>query len=571
MKICPNCSTVFDDKPKFCSQCGARLPEEPQKSVLITEEGLRESSAPEPAASGEAPAEPVAEPILQPAADSSGETPSLPAEQPPFSIRRGEELHSEEYVRQSRKSVWKFVTLIAIASALVLSFVWGLSFLHNLREKAVIRVKDSVCVMESDNDEIIGVSHSGRLVKLKTDSHIAAAQDKSLFQKSADGSKLVFLDSAKVLRLFDGTRFATVAEEVQEYRISFDGSGVAYTNTDNDLFLYRKGKAQRVAARVAEGCFCLSPDGETLAYVREEGGAYLACFFNSKERTIAKDAIPFAISNGGSYVYYYTTLSKGVVYVQKGGNQDSRQKLLDIFPVAYCCNENGEQILLTDGSNTYFSEYGGERIKIASVPLQLVAPDNLARSQEMIYGVRNLKDRFYISSSNPEGNHIYHLNTRLELSSLLKNIPVWSLMQDEETLLYEKNQNLYYINLRNIDKGESKVAGHVKGWRHSGDGKRVLFVDDEGESWFATLGREPKRITAETINTEEVIPLEGGFVYEIGGSLFYTNGGKGSKISGLSDEVLSLGGDGFLVVVECLNGDVFISTNGKKYVKYIRK
>ena len=270
-------------------------------------------------------------------------------------------------------------------------------------------------------------------------------------------------------------------------------------------------------------------------------------------------------------MYYYTTLSKGVVYVQKGGNQDSRQKLLDIFPVAYCCNENGEQILLTDGSNTYFSEYGGERIKIASVPLQLVAPDNLAHSREMIYGVRNLKDRFYITSSNPEGNHIYHLNTRLELSSLLKNIPVWSLMQDEETLLYEKNQNLYYINLRNIDKGESKVAGHVKGWRHSGDGKRVLFVDDEGESWFATLGREPKRITAETINTEEVIPLEGGFVYEIGGSLFYTNGGKGSKISGLSDEVLSLGGDGFLVVVECLNGDVFISTNGKKYVKYIRK
>lgn len=571
MKICPNCSTVFDDKPKFCSQCGARLPEEPQKSVLITEEGLRESSAPEPAASSEAPAEPVAEPILQLAADSSGETPSLPAEHPPFSIRRGEELHSEEYVRQSRKSVWKFVTLIAIASALVLSFVWGLSFLHNLREKAVTRVKDSVCVMESDNDEIIGVSHSGRQVKLKTDSHIAAAQDKSLFQKSADGSKLVFLDSAKVLRLFDGTRFTTVAEEVQEYRISFDGSGVAYTNTDNDLFLYRKGKAQRVAARVAEGCFCLSPDGETLAYVREEGGAYLACFFNSKERTIAKDAVPFAISNGGSYVYYCTTLSKGVVYVQKGGNQDSRQKLLDIFPVAYCCNENGEQILLTDGSNTYFSEYGGERIKIASVPLQLVAPDNLARSQEMIYGVRNLKDRFYITSSNPEGNHIYHLNTRLELSSLLKNIPVWSLMQDEETLLYEKNQNLYYINLRNIDKGESKVAGHVKGWRHSGDGKRVLFVDDEGESWFTTLGREPKRITAETINTEEVIPLEGGFVYEIGGSLFYTNGGKGSKISGLSDEVLSLGGDGFLVVVECLNGDVFISTNGKKYTKYIRK
>ena len=567
MKICPNCSTVFDDKPKFCSQCGARLPEEPQKSVLITEEGLRETSAPEPAASGEAPAEPVAEPILQPTADSFGETPSLPAEQPSFSIRRGEELHSEEYVRQSRKSVWKFVTLIAIASALVLSFVWGLSFLHNLREKAVTRVKDSVCVMESDNDEIIGVSHSGRQVKLKTDSHIAAAQDKSLFQKSADGSKLVFLDSAKVLRLFDGTRFTTVAEEVQEYRISFDGSGVAYTNTDNDLFLYRKGKAQRVAARVSEGCFCLSPDGETLAYVREEGGAYLACFFNSKERTIAKDAVPFAISNGGSYVYYYTTLSKGVVYVQKGGNQDSRQKLLDIFPVAYCCNENGEQILLTDGSNTYFSEYGGERMKIASVPLQLVAPDNLARSQEMIYGVRNLKDRFYITSSNPEGNHIYHLNTRLELSSLLKNISVWSLMQDEETLLYEKNQNLYYINLRNIDKGESKVAGHVKGWRHSGDGKRVLFVDDEGESWFATLGREPKRITAETINTEEVIPLEGGFVYEIGGSLFYTNGGKGSKISGLSDEVLSLGGDGFLVVVECLNGDVFISTNGKKYTK----
>ena len=569
MKICPNCSTVFDDKPKFCSQCGARLPEEPQKSVLITEQGIQETAVPESVASGEVPDASVTESVPAAVTDSPYERVNVPAEQPPFSIRRGEELHSEEYVRQSRKSVWKFVSLMAIASALVLSFVWGLSFFHNLRQKAVVRVKDSVWVMESDNDEMVGVSRSGRQVKLKTESRIVPGPDKSLFQKSADGSKLVFLDSNKVLRLFDGSRFTTVAEEVQQYQISFDGSGIAYTNTDNDLFLYRKGKSQRVAVRVLAD-FCLSPDGETLAYVREEGGTTLACYFNSKERTIAKESVPFAISNGGTYVYYYS-LPKGVVYVQKGGNQDSRQKLADSLSGSYCLNMNGEQVLLTDGANPYFSESGGERMKIASVPLLLLAPDNLANSREMIYGVRSLKDRFYIASSNPEGNHVYHLSERLELSSLLKNIPVWSLMQDEETLLYEKNQNLYYINLRNTDKGESKVAGHVMGWRPSGDGKRVLFVDDEGESWFATLGREPKRITAETINTEEVVPLESGFVYEIDGSLFYTDGGKGSKISGLSDDVLKLEGDRFLVIVECGNGDVFISTNGKKYTKYNRK
>ena len=64
---------------------------------------------------------------------------------------------------------------------------------------------------------------------------------------------------------------------------------------------------------------------------------------------------------------------------------------------------------------------------------------------------------------------------------------------------------------------------------------------------------------------------ESGFVYEIDGSLFYTDGGKGSKISGLSDDVLKLEGDRFLVIVECGSGDVFISTNGNKYTKYIRK
>lgn len=540
MKICPNCTSAFDDTPKYCSHCGAKLPDTPAASVIFSEEGIKEVSS-DSVSSQSAPIQPL-----------SAET------------------HSPEYVRQNRRNLWRFVSLLAIAFALVLSFVLGLSFLHNLREKAVVSVKDSVLVMESDNDEFVGVSRSGRQVILKTESHLVPPQDgTSLYLRSADGSKLVFLDSMKVLRLFDGSRFTAVAEDAQDYQISFDGSAVAYTNTDNDLFLYRKGKAQRIASRVLEG-FCLSPDGETLAYVREEGGTTVACYFNSKERTIAKEAVPIAISNGGTYVYYYT-LSKGVVYVQKGSNQDSRQKLLDSFSGLYCFNVNGEQLLLTDGSNTYFSEYGGERIKIASAPLELLAPDSLACSRGMIYGVKNLKDRFYITSSNPEGNHVYHLNDRLELSSLLKNIPVWSLMEDGQTLLYEKNQNLYYINLRNTDGGESKVVGSVRGWRHSGDGKRVLFVDDEGESWFATLGREPKRITAETINTDEAVPLESGFVYEIDGSLFYTDGGKGSKISGLSDDVLSLKGDGFLVIVECHNGDVFISTNGKKYTRYIRK
>ena len=91
---------------------------------------------------------------------------------------------------------------------------------------------------------------------------------------------------------------------------------------------------------------------------------------------------------------------------------------------------------------------------------------------------------------------------------------------------------------------------------------------DAGETAVLT---EAMAHSGDTVDLSRTAALEDSFVYEMEGSLYYTSGSKGSRISGLSDDVQTISGSGFWVLAECKNGDVFLSTNGKSYKRYIRK
>ncbi|MBP3728986.1 MAG: PD40 domain-containing protein, partial [Lachnospiraceae bacterium] len=401
---------------------------------------------------------------------------------------------------------------------------------------------------------------SGRLVKLKSTERI----DSSV--TAPDGTQILFNDTGKRLWLFDGKRFTHLATDIKHFLFSFDGKTIAYIDQEDTLFLSRNGKPTRVASQVSP-LIRLSPDGKAVAYVREEGDSLKAFYYDGREHEIAREAVPAAISAQGRYVYYYS--SKGVLYVQKGSNTDLRQKLVDQVE-HLCLNASGDQILVSDGTYTYFSEKGGERIKLSSQSLSLLPASGVAMSYDGFYGAQDLKGLYY-QMRTEGGTTVYQLNRRLELGSLLKNILSPSLQPDGKTLIFSKNENLYYMNLSNTDRGEIKLADRHRGFCVSRDGKHVLFLNEEGETWFVTLGQSARRITADTVEIREAASLENSFVFELEGVLYFTNGNRSSKVSGLSDDVKTVAGSGFWILAECQNGEVFLSTNGKSFTRFIRK
>lgn len=546
MKICPRCGCGFNDTHKFCTQCGTPLPAG-VFAVRVTEEGMKEIQAPVPE---------VNTPAVR------RETPPVPPQTALAVIPQTGSAGTPQQPLKARRHHSPVRWIIGIAAVLVLaaSLVWGYSLLRNLFPRTGGSQRDCLTVMASDNEELVGYSSSGKAVRYKTDEGIREAL------LSPDGSRYLFLTTEYRLMLFDGSRFTHVADDVKQFAISFDSSAAAYLTQENELFLYRGGKSQRISAGVSPQ-FCLSPDGKAVAYIREEGEGSTAYYYNGREREIAKEAVPAAISSGGRYLYYYS--SKGVLYVQKGSDTEGRQKLVDHAEVL-CFNASGDQVLVSDGAGTYFSEKGREREKLLSQAMILLPPQGMATDENGFYGTGDLKDCFYVSAGTG-GLTVYQLNGRLELNSLMKNVMTPALLSDGRTMVYSKNGNLYRMDLKKPEDRETKLADSHRGFRVSMSGKNILFIDEEGETWFAQAGGSTRRVTADTVDLSRTVGLKNGFVYEMEGSLYYTNGGKPSKISGLTDDVLTLTGNGFWVMAECRNGDVFVSTNGRSFTRYIRK
>ena len=550
MKICPGCGCGFSDTHKFCTQCGTPLPAG-VFAVRVTGEDLEEIQA--PAAEVNPPAAVIREtPVIA--------EPETPAPAAPVPNGPAGPVSTPPKARRHR-SPFRWVVGAAVILILAVSLIWGFSLIRNLFTQQGRTQKDCVTVLASDNEELVGYSASGKMVRLKTEEGIREEQ------QSPDGSRCLFLTTENRLMLFDGSRFTSVAEDVKQFEFSFDSSAAAYLTQENELFLYRRGKSQRIAANVTAD-FCISPDGKTVAYVRDDGEESKAYYYNGREREIAKDAVPAAVSSGGRYLYYYS--SKGILYVQKGSNTDSRQKLVDNVE-SLCFNATGEQILVSDGASTYFSEKGGERNKVSSQTMVLLPPQGMASDAGGFCGIDSLKDRYYLAPGSG-GLTVYQLNGRLELNSLMKNVLTPALLSDGRTMVYSKNGNLYWMDLKKPEDRETKLADNHRGFRVSLSGKNLLFIDEEGETWFAKAGGSSRRITADTIDLSRAAAgLNGSFVYELEGSLYYTNGGKPSKISGLTDDVQTLSGNGFWVMAECKNGDVFVSKNGRNFTRYIRK
>ena len=526
MIICPSCSTQAEDGTKYCATCGTRLPdkavEETVKAVEETVNTVEETAK-------------NVEETVNTAEESASFTLLEEKAAPKKGIKLG--LHPKKLMLYGGVALLLILALVLLPKIFAGGGSGGLS--------------DYVMVINGDG-EWIGISKSGQLVKKESDARMYGGD------VSGDGSKMFIISSEDELWIFDGKKYTQVASDVDTALFSFDGSTLAYLSSDEELYLYKNGKSQKVAGDIYS-MDAISPDGKAVAYrKRGDDSTRRSYYYDGKEHELGKNVTVKALSQGGRYVYFSN--SEGKLYVQPGSNSDKRVRLLENSSFFYL-NKSGTQFIGYDGTKMYFSENGKEREDLGKNSLKpLVSISGNVNAPFLPWD--SLKNQLYTHYSS--GSYaIYRLSSKLETNSLISKAEDIVLFNDGKHVSYLKNNKLYLLDASQNNPNPKELAVEVRDYIPAYNGKLFLYENEDGATFTVNTSGKSSKVLDETV--DDWTPVgDGAFLYILDDTLYYTKGGKGSKVSGIGADVNRMQS----MVLYCLVGDdddtVYFTKDGKK-------
>ena len=505
--FCPKCGAENAEGINFCASCGAGLNATTEAPVV------------EPA-----PAE-----FVNPA-------PDFPMPEPEATEKKESPVAG---ILEKVKPLLQKYKLFAIGALGIVALILCISVLASLFSgNGFSAVKHSIMAMV-DNDEVC-VLYDAKKVK---STGLEATGIRSQRQ-SIDGTVLVLLTKEGDLAFVKGTKLTKIADEVSDFVISADGTGVAYTvNEDGDtkLYLYnvKTKKANVVTSKMYGSSYCLSPNGDSIAYFEKKEGdeeAKLMLFKGKKSTKITSASVTLlGLSDNGKYIYVIGKNDDNASVLYSYNKKGDRDKLGAISGSRVMFNEDHTQILFYSDGKSYISTKGKEAVKISSSQAQPILPNSCENfSDGITYTVPtdNLFNKVYSCDGN-----IWYIRKNTDKSVKLAN-------DASSVTLSEDAKYVYYVN-----KGELKVL-------------KVSHGDNASDK---------AKVLAEDISNYVVTSDCKKVYYVSDGSLYAVNGktGKGKKTVANEDVAASLAINAKDVVYYYMDGDVYASKNGSKGKKVV--
>ena len=291
-----------------------------------------------------------------------------------------------------------------------------------------------------------------------------------------------------VYLLREGER-VKVADRVYCMALSGDGSALACVTESLTLELYDTGTlaSSRVAKRVYG--VSLSPDGGTLAYyTMDSDGTTTAWLYDGKKsEKLGENRIPFALSNGGRYVYCRSDHT-GDLYVISGG--DSLRLASDMDPErGVQLNADHTQLMFTAGDGICVSRSGKEAVHLGEGTLELILPRGCGAVRRMESGfelstlpVSGLGGRFYT-----DGTGIFWMSGRSSLHPLAEQGSRAQVSADGKRLFWMDGEGQLWTAERGALNLSRLLAADVADFALTGDSGGVWFTDSLGTLWYREL------------------------------------------------------------------------------------
>ena len=423
MKKCEKCGKEFQDDVKFCDVCGSPVVE----AVETTETPVEDV---QPA---EAPAE-------------------TPAEAPAETPAKGRGLN-------------KTVKLVIVAAAaVVLLLVVGLIVRTVLLNGKSSVNRNAVNIVFASDENTYLIDGKGNKKKLFEGYG-------TIVSTNADDTKILVSDSEKNLYFASMKKIDLITDEYNDAVLSFSGDGaVIYVEEDypsGSIYLYnsKKGTYKKIDEDVRGGSAVVSPDGKTVAYVgnyKDNNSYKLYVSVNGKEgKEISKAGVPYAVSNGGKFLYSFKYDSDDGTYdfyvtknLKKGQKLASELK----YPGAWFNKTLSEVIFYNDGK-TYSSVKGKEANKLSSNSFNGI----YTKESDFTFHVETYLSSCTITSLKTFKKSIVKLgsdayiikNVAKTVEKVASNPDLVQLSKDGKSLIYLNGYKVYKV--KNVNKPEKKL------------------------------------------------------------------------------------------------------------------
>lgn len=365
-----------------------------------------------------------------------------------------------------------------------------------------------------------------------------------------------------------------IASDVEYFFMCADGSAVAYVK-DDKLNIWKGGKTENIAKDIEATSVKIAPDGSAVGYViRDDDGESTGYIWKgSRSMELGEGRFPFAISAGGKYIYYQRYSDGGLkFYVQKGVDEDTKVKLLDSGDVIrFLFNCDGTEVCLLGEGGTYISINGGEKTKVCSTNAYPVLPKGVVSSGDFL-GVTTFRNMYFYDLD----GKAFYLDSRLETSSAAKNADSFQVDESGKTLFFMKDDSIRKID--GTDPSAESVTivdEEAYDFAISGDGKTVVYRDEDDELYFVKKNGKAERLGSDV----DYYALLGNdtLFFISDDELFRVQNGKREKITELKGEpgsvyepyniLARMTGSGCVTVKTNDDGDVFtyVTFDGKSF------
>ena len=548
---CSFCNAKAKATDQFCSRCGSKVVVvEPEKKAEIsaqadeaTEETVEDSGASEDAP--EKPAQPLSnteqahEKTVEPLSDTE-QTIEKTVEAPADAEKTADENESEQSTEKAAKkfsfavianffkNIYKKVTdkvnefaesknikpkMLYIAAAAALALIIVLIIVLNAvfsDNSEYMTSERSVLTVYDEEAEKTLILVDGKLAKATIDSPVYD------YESSLNGKTTVFLDEDDTLYAYYKKTLSVVGYDVDNFKISSNGMGIAYVDDDGNLMLYnvKKERSDRVASDLESAfdeAYFLSPDGKTVAYAEGDyDDIALWTYSAGKSEKIEKNAVPLGLSDDAELIYYFN-VKKMALYVKE--EDETPQKLASVDVTSYehggtpfriYFNADNTQILFSvAGSGIYISEDGDDREKLTSdSSISRLGGYTLGYSTSYsgiseiagIYEtpIYDFEEQYFTDYAGT----LYYIDDDFQAHEVEEDVQTFQRTASGDMMYYLTEDDDLYRG-KGYGKKFTRIAGDVDDFEITSDGKGCYFVDFDETLRYVKKTKKAEKIADE--------------------------------------------------------------------------
>lgn len=534
--FCPKCGTQNADGASFCTACGNALNPAPVEDVVLSTEETVET---------------VQTPVVEEAPKKD-----LLASVKPLIEK------AKPFLQKNKLFVVGGLGIVAcvICIALLCAIFGGGNGYNAYKHSIDVSVEDGEVVVIYDAN------------KAKATGFETEGIDETM--TSIDGSVLVLLTDEGELAFVKGTKLTRIAEEVEYFILSVDGTGVAYVTENDDaytLHLYniKSKKSKEVTDWLADEEIALAPNGDSVCYYEQKEDdeeASLMFFKGSKSTKVTSNEVYLVgLSNNGKYIYAIGEDDEGQEFLYRYNTKGDKDKIGACNAPAFYFNEDHTQIVYfnsDDGFKTYLSNNGKEGKKIASSVASPLLPSSVevfSSGYTATIPTDNLYNKVY-TCQGESGSNVWFIRKNADKSvKLVNNVSRVTLSEDAKLVYYVDDGELKVLTVSKGDNASDKarvLAEDVDSYVVTSNCKKLYYTADDALYCInAKTGKSKKTVANDEVSSGLYINGKDVVYYIMDGDAYATkNGSKGKKVVTDADGLY-----------DTANGIVYIESDGTIY------